>query len=322
MMNNNTVIYPYSTEHYLRRVMTGNIEQVRARIVVALETLGYDVLEEHPHLQARIAARGWANAGASADVLDYPRTLTIRFRPLNERTTQVTFDYAIKHPMLSRGEKSVVTREAEAIAELATARMINKMCEVCGTDGTEDSRFCRGCGAPLVSGELALELLQMTAHTRAAHGSVVAANISLMLTLLFAFLSFVITLTRGGSLPKPAILMLVIALISVLCALFSLPFAWRRLNRALKQNDKSKPHALPAAYNASPSSFKGTTTGSLSLPESNATSLSAPPFSVTDSTTELLPAAASFKQPIAPLRERQLVELRDDEDKDASKMIS
>lgn len=317
----NVNLYGYSTEHYLRRVMNGNAEQVRARIAVALEALGYDVVEEYPHLQARTAARGWGNYGSSADVLDYSRTLTIRFRPLNERTTQVTFDYVIKHPMLSRGEKEVLTREAEAIAEMATTRLTNKVCEACGTDGTDDSRFCRGCGAPLVSGESALEVLRMTAHTRAAHTSVVSAHISLMITLLFTFLAFILTLTRGGVVPKPAIVMFIFALLGVLFALFCLPFAWHRINRALKQNEKPKPLAISAAHTTSPASFKGTTTGSLP-----AASFSAPQFSITDSTTELLPvaaAAAPLKQSTAAPRERELVELRDNENDDgSSKMIS
>ncbi len=62
-----------TTEHYLRRVLTGNVANVRSRLVIALERLGYVVVDDEDHvIRGRRGATGWAPSYASADVLDYP----------------------------------------------------------------------------------------------------------------------------------------------------------------------------------------------------------------------------------------------------------
>lgn len=124
-----------TTEHYLRRVLVGDIVSVRLRIVSALERLGYDILDdEESVVRGRRGATGWGAFYSSADVLDYPRTLVIKLKPSGDHATRVTFDYVIKHPSLSKGEKAILTREAEAISSLATARKMEKICPACGTE--------------------------------------------------------------------------------------------------------------------------------------------------------------------------------------------
>src|SRR4028118_834093 len=115
-----------TTEIYLKRVLAGNVESVRSRLGVVLERLGYDLLEEEPALHGRRGARGWGVWYSSADVFDYPMTLFIRLKSAGEHSTHATFDYTIKHPWLSQGEKEVLTREAEAIVALATTRAAEK----------------------------------------------------------------------------------------------------------------------------------------------------------------------------------------------------
>ncbi len=45
------ISYGQNTEIYLKRVLTGDIECVRLRLAAALERVGYDIVEEEPHVQ-------------------------------------------------------------------------------------------------------------------------------------------------------------------------------------------------------------------------------------------------------------------------------
>ncbi|HVG38391.1 MAG TPA: zinc ribbon domain-containing protein, partial [Pyrinomonadaceae bacterium] len=149
-----------TTEHYLQRVLAGDVENVRTRLLAALDRVGYDLIDDDEFvLRARRGAHGWASSYCSADVLDYPRTLIIRLKATSAHATRATFDYVIKHPSLSRGEVEVLTREAEAITAMAAVRAAGNFCAACGTVTTDDSRFCRKCGAPTTGEETALEVL-------------------------------------------------------------------------------------------------------------------------------------------------------------------
>lgn len=262
-----------TTEIYLKRVLAGNVESVRARLSVALERLGYDVLEEEPALHGRRGARGWGVWYSSADVLDYPMTLVVRLKSAGEHSTHATFDYTIKHPWLSKGEKEVLTREAEAIVALTTSRATEKVCSVCGTEATDDSRFCRRCGAPMTSEQAELDVLRMAAETRAGHTSVVTGAILSLATIAVALLAWVVFLRKGVVSAKG--LWLVICLMGVL-SLFNFlvgRFAWQRLNAALAakreetralhgQRVHTLPHIEPAALpprHAGQSITEGTT---------------------------------------------------------------
>lgn len=247
-----------TTEIYLKRVLAGNIESVRARLGVALERLGYDIVEEEPALHGRRAARGWGVWHSSADVLDYPMILIIRLKSAGEHATHATFDYTIKHPWLSKGEKEVLTHEAEAIVALATARATEKLCTVCGTEATDDSRFCRRCGAPMTSEQAELDVLRMAAESRAGHTSVVTSTILSLASMAVALIAWVVFLKKGTVSTKG--LWLVIGVMGVL-TLFNFlvgRFAWQRLNAALASKREETrtlpgsraqtlPHAEPAA---------------------------------------------------------------------------
>jgi len=220
---------PQTTAHYLRRVLTGDAMHVRARLISVLERVGYVVIDEEPVIQARCEARGWATWGASADVVDYARTLFIRLKPLSDTATQVTFDYIIKHPLLSKGEKEVLTREAESIVALATVRAAS-MCAACGVEATDDSRFCRRCGAPVFADDGTLEVFRMTAETRAAHTPVATGTICLFIVNLLMLLA---TFLVWYDITKGTRFILLMAQLAGWLGFFALPFAWRRINRAL-----------------------------------------------------------------------------------------
>lgn len=162
------------TEHLLRSVLDGEIQDVRWRLSRALEALGYHVITEEP-LHARRRARGWAVYQASANILDYPVRLTITLKPLNPIATLANFDYSVKHLALStKGDQQTLRREAEAIIALATAGPTATTCAACGTKQPYDSRFCRLCGAPNVAVAPAeLEVMRLTAGARAGQHLIV-----------------------------------------------------------------------------------------------------------------------------------------------------
>jgi hypothetical protein len=167
------------TTHVLRSVISGDIESGRASLTRALEKLGYHVISEDP-LYARRSARGWARYYCSFDILDYPRKLTIGLKALGPNSTLVTFDYSAEHfgALSSKGDRQTLRLEAEAITALATQTATITLCTACGTNQSDDSRFCRICGAPNVGGAPAeLEVLRLTAGARAGHHRITAAVI-------------------------------------------------------------------------------------------------------------------------------------------------
>lgn len=271
-----TVNYP-TTEHYLRRVLVGNVESVRRRLSSVLERLDYDFIDENEfEIEARRGARGWASAYSSADVLDYPRTLVIKLKPLSENSTRASFAYTIKHPSLQKGEKAVLTREAETIATLATVRAMDRICAVCGTESDNDSRFCRKCGTPMTGDETAIEILRMTAEIRSGYTSVVSSTILVGIMTLITLGALVLLLT--GMVDKGISVISVLLGISVafgfLNVLF-LGFGWNRMRNALKPgNNEPKTFSRHAVE---------------VLPEAETSALPPAPvsFSVTDRTTEL-----------------------------------
>lgn len=267
-----TVSYP-TTEHYLRRVLVGNVEDVRHRLYGVLERLDYDFINENDfEIEAKRGARGWASAYSSADVLDYPRTLVIKLKPLSEISTHASFAYIIKHPSLQRGEKEVLTREAETIASLATVRAMDRICAVCGTESDNDSRFCRKCGTPMTGDETAIEILRMTAEIRSGYTSVVSSTIFVGITAILSLIALILLLTQGG---KGTLPLLVISTIFGFLNIIFLGFGWNRMRNALKSKTKEEKsfhrNSLPT------------------LPETETSALPPAPvsFSVTDRTTEL-----------------------------------
>lgn len=279
-MNNNigTNNYYQDTEHYLQRVLAGNVDDVRRRLTIALERLDYDFVDEADfEIEAKRNVRGWAGAGASANVLDYPRTLIIKFKPLSENLTRASFTYIIKHPWLQRGEKEILTREAETLAALSTVRVTDKNCAVCGAETTADSRFCRNCGAAMTSDETAIEVLRMSAETRSGHTSVAIGTFLGVLLILINLAALIAAIL--SSVANDGVLIFLgsgLALSSLV--VISNGFGWRRLNKALKPNGKENP---------APKGFSEQNAGNISQAHTNA--LPPPPaYSVVENTTDLL----------------------------------
>lgn len=238
MIDNCGINYYQDSEHYLQRVLAGNVNDVRRRLTLALERLDYDFIDDGDfEIQARRNSRGWAGASASADVLDYPRTLIIKFKPQSENLTRASFVYVVKHPWLQRGEKEILTREAETLAALSTVRVTDKVCAVCGTESTDESRFCRKCGAAMTSDETALEILRMSAETRSGHTSVAIGTI-IGLLLALANIAAIFALLVSGAGNRGVFIFLSVGIFLSLLTVLSNGFGWKRLNNALKMSDK------------------------------------------------------------------------------------
>lgn len=275
-MSNDAINYYQNTEHYSKRVLTGNAASVRARLSAVLERLDYDFIDDESEfeIQAKRNARGWAGAFASADVLDYPRTLVIKLKPLGENSTRASFAYIVKHPSLNRGEKEVLTREAETIANLATVRATDKMCQVCGTESSDDSRFCRKCGAPMTGDETALEVLRMTAEIRSGHTSVVTSAVIAAATAVVTIVAL-LALTRFGAIDKGVFILLLVSIVFSALNVLVIGFGWNRLNNAIKSKNKEQKTISGRAAQTFPDAE------TFALPPRPAS------FSVTENTTEL-----------------------------------
>lgn len=239
MSSNYTDPFRQDTEHYLQRVLAGNVDDVRHRLMIALERLDYDFIDDSDReIHAKRKARGWAQGYASTDVLEYPRTLIIKFKPLSQSLTRASFVYIVDHAWLQRGDKEILTREAETLAALSTMRSLDQNCAVCGAESTSDSRFCRNCGAPMASDETALELLRMSAEARSGHTSVAIGTIFCIL-IAVANLAALLSLIYSGVTNENVFIFLACGIGLSLLAALSNGFAWKRLNKALKMSDQS-----------------------------------------------------------------------------------
>ena len=233
-----------TTELYVKKVLAGNIKTVRLQLIDAMESLDYDIIEEEPNIIGRRGAKGWGTWFGSADVLEYPMTLTVRLKSLSESSTRVTFDYLIKHPWLNKGEKNIVVQEAKTIAAISKTHAIEKTCSVCETESTDDSKFCRRCGAPLTSEQAELEVLRMMAETRAAKTSVVGSSITMLIS---TILLLVILLLNNAELIKPKlfIMLLLVGGLGALASIIGSFFGWNRIKRALEKPEIQTPHHIP-----------------------------------------------------------------------------
>lgn len=275
IVNSSTNSAEQSTEIYIKKVLAGNIGDVRLRLIASMECMGYDIIEDEPNIIGRRGSKGWGTWFGSADVLDYAMTLTVRLKPIGENSTRATFDYLIKHPMLNTGEKNIVVQEAKTIAALSKKQAIEKMCSICESESTDDSKFCRKCGAPLTSELAELEVLRMMAEIRAGKTSVVASSISMLISTILLVVAF---LLNNAELLKPKLLVLFLSLggLGILFALISSFFAWNRSKRALEKPETQMPH--------SPRHFPE----SLETGEFQALPPRQTPVSVTEGTTNLL----------------------------------
>jgi hypothetical protein len=257
------------TEHALRSVLTGNIEDVRARLIQALEQMGYNVLTDAP-LYARRRARGHARYYLSANILEYPTEITIGLREIGQDLTLATFDYVLEHPggMSFKGDQHTLTREAEAIIAIAASDQSISSCSSCGTAQASEGRFCRVCGATTIISEPAeLEILRITAESRAGHhlitsGAVISAG--------GAIVALAIALFAGSAGVIPIAAMFGVIVVGLLLVFFGIA----KLSHALNPGKPGK------------QMHPGRKTAELVVPPPPA--LHPSPASITEATTSLL----------------------------------
>lgn len=283
-----------NTESYLKRVLAGDEESVRARLSEALESLNYRVLGEQP-LQARRSARGWGAFHISADVRDYPTKLSIALKPLGAAATLVTFDYEVTHPaaLSTRGDRQTLRREAEAILALAAEHVAPSACPNCGAHSVADSRFCRLCGAHFATTQPAeLEVLRLTAGARAGH----QLNVCGMVCALAALLLSLLLLASGkAAAAKLAVLCLMLGE-AVALSIMSFGAAYLHATLNPKELETQRPRfPADARRSFSPSRREPLTPRSFRS-------------SVTEGTTGLLEPQTDERVPVAPGREKVAVD--------------
>ena len=264
-----------STEIYTKKVLVGNIENVRNRIAAALETLDYIVISDNPNIIGRRGAKGWGSWFASADIFDYPMTLTIHLKPIDEHSTQATFDYSVKHAGASKSQKNIVLQEAKTIVAISKKQSIEKMCSVCRTESTDDSRFCRKCGTPLTSEKTDLEVLRIMKESLAAKTSVITSSLLTPISMIVLIAAFLLN-NAGLIKPKLFPVLLIVGGLGFLIGMISSFFGWNRLKRALDISDEE----TRQTYRDIPKSLE---TGEFEELPPNA-----PRASITEGTTNLL----------------------------------
>jgi hypothetical protein len=277
----------YVGEHTCRRVLAGDLESARERLVYALERLDYTVLSEQPIQAKRVARKG----SLSADFLDYARRLNVALRPQSDAATLVTFDFAVTHNgLMTRGDRQTLERESDAIHALAAARPAPTLCASCGTENTADSRFCRLCGTPNAVGEPAeLEVMRLTAGAR---GSLQEIFMGLLVVTLVAALFLPLVLFGGAKAAKAGWIFFVVGQV---VGWLTLAYGTLRLHRTLNPKEE-RPKLAPAAAHA-PAPPLPTHARERALPPRTARA------SVTEATTDLL--SDDPREPIPlPLRRK------------------
>src|SRR5215510_5584101 len=271
--------YTTVSDNDVTLAIPGEIASVRARLVEAIQKLGYKILGEQP-IYAKRAKSGAACYDCSINVLDYSTTLTVSLKQTNDSAVLATFSYEIKSYMhMTKGDRQTLAREAEAIAALATERLAISACRSCGTQITDESHFCRRCGAPLVLDLPELEVLRLT---RKARGSYHNIFVGLVTLLLGAFTALPLFIVSGVRLWGP------LFWVGIPFALYGLVMliqgAWQ-LHRTLN------PVATKTALSSQPA-FKGSVTTALPPAPINS--------SVTEATTNLLSSVRDqrVKEPV------------------------
>lgn len=183
------------SDHDLTLAIPGDIATVRTRLIDAIQYLGYKVLAEQP-IHAKRNAQACARWDCSLNVLDYPTILNISLRQANDVSVLATFNFEVKSYMrMTKGDRQTLAREAEAIVALATERHALSACRACGTQITDESHFCRRCGAPLVLDVPELEILRLTRGTRDSYHNIIAGTFTMALTVVAVA---IVLLANGG----------------------------------------------------------------------------------------------------------------------------
>src|SRR6185369_12002577 len=265
------------SDHDLTLAIPGEAGSVRARLVNALQTLGYKVLGDQP-LHARRGSQCSAKWDCSLNVLDYPTTLTISLKQTNDAAVLATFNYEIKSSMrMTKGDRQTLAREAEAIAALAMERSALSACRTCGTQVTDESNFCRRCGAPMALDVPELEVLRLTKKARHSYHNMFVGIVALLLALFTLLPWFVV---NGARIVSP---MLWVGIPLATYGLYQLLSGAWQLHRTLNPST-TKPMA-----GTEQSAFKANVT---------TTALPPAPASITEVTTNLLSPDARQKEPV------------------------
>ncbi len=181
------------SDHDVTLAIPGDLASVRSRLVEALQQVGYKVIGEQP-IFAKRSRECAARFDCSLNALDYPTTLTVALKQTNDVSVLATFNYEIKsYVHMTKGDRQTLAREAEAVAALATERLAISSCRSCGTQVTDESHFCRRCGAPLVFDVPELEVLRLTRGTRGSYHNIIGGMIALLGALLTVTLGYAFT---------------------------------------------------------------------------------------------------------------------------------
>lgn len=173
------------SDHEVTLTLTGDADSMRPRLIEAVQKLGYKVLGEQP-IYAQRKAQCSARSGCSFEALDYSTRLTILLKQVNAIAVVATFSYEVKSYMrMTKGDRQTLLREAQAMAALASERFSVSACPSCATPVTDDSHFCRRCGAPLVVEVAELEVLRLTRKSRNAYHNIVMGGVVLLVVGLF-----------------------------------------------------------------------------------------------------------------------------------------
>ncbi|HEV3468346.1 MAG TPA: zinc ribbon domain-containing protein [Pyrinomonadaceae bacterium] len=275
-------------EHVARRMLAGDIEDVRGRLVYALERLGYQVVSENPLMARRAARKGLVRA----DFLDYARKLSVSLRPSSAATTVATFDFAVVHNgLMTDGDKKTLELEADAVIALAAAPPAASVCRNCGTENPGDVRFCRLCGAPGTAAEPAeLEVARLTAGARAS-----LQEIFIGLLVSVGLLAVTLPMILLGK-PKVANAGWFFLALGQAFAWWMILYGVLRLHRTV--NPKGERARPSSAAGFAPALRAEHTSETSALPPAPARA------SVTEGTTELLTPTPARRAPSAVRRER------------------
>lgn len=263
-----------SDEHTCKRVLAGDVEGVRRRLIGALERLDYRLLSEQSPLLAKRAAR---KGLVASDMLDHARTLAVGLKPSGPAATLATFDFSVMHGLawsIGRGDRHTLELEADAIVALANMTDVSGPCPACGTENSGDARFCRSCGAPRLHDEPAeLELARLDAGARASYLEIIIGIIIIFAQLALMLPLILYSASKGASANVWWFLLATGQLFGWWMTLYGV----RRLRRALNPKDSAGDPSKFAQAQAMPARRVAA-----ELPPAAARA------SVTEGTTELL----------------------------------